>query len=65
MPGGKAGRSPAAGTLVEPRESLLDEALPPLADDLPRRIEARGDLVVAQPLGGVEGDLGAQDVPMR
>jgi hypothetical protein len=42
---------------------LLDiEALSPLAYDLPRRIQARGDDVVAQPLASQEDDLGSDHV---
>jgi hypothetical protein len=46
--GGKAGRTPAARRLVEAREAVVEEAMAPLADDLPRRIQARADLVVAE-----------------
>jgi hypothetical protein len=63
--GGKPRRSPAAGTFVKPREPFLEEAFAPLADDLARGVEPRGDLVVAQPLGGVEDDLRAKDVSIR
>jgi hypothetical protein len=37
----------------------------PFADDLPRRIEARGDEIVAQALGGQEDDLRADNVSIR
>ena len=37
----------------------------PLADDLPRRIQPRGDDIVAQALGREQDDLGADDVPIR
>jgi len=47
--GGKASRPPAARSLLQANEALLEEALAPLADDLPRRIEPKGNLVVAEP----------------
>src|SRR2546425_8504581 len=60
--GGKAGGPSTPGLFLQPRESLLEEALAPLRDDLARRVEASGDLVVGQSLRGVEDDLGAYDV---
>ena len=44
-PGGKAGRPPASRLLVEAGETF-EEALAPFADDLARRIQARGNDVV-------------------
>jgi hypothetical protein len=41
------------------------EALAPLADDLARRVQAGPDLVVAEPGGREEDDLGAKDVSIR
>src|SRR3972149_9158317 len=64
-PGGKAGWAPAAEPFFEPAQALIKEALPPLADNLARGIEPRRDLVVAQALGGVERDLGPDDVSIR
>jgi hypothetical protein len=63
--GGKAGRPTAPGLLVEPREAPEAEALAPLADDLPGRVEPRGDDIIAQALGGQEDDLGSDDIPIR
>jgi hypothetical protein len=55
--GGKAGRAPASWLLLEALESPFEEALPPLADDLPRCIETRCDLVIAEALCRQEDDL--------
>jgi len=37
------------------------EAFAPLGYHLPGRVEARGDFVVAQSLGGIQHDLGSHD----
>jgi hypothetical protein len=63
--GGKAGRSPDARPLFEADETFLEEPLAPLADDLPRGIEATTDLIVAEAVGGIKGNLGADDVSIR
>jgi len=63
--GGKAGWTPAARLLVEAREAVLEEAMAPLADDLPRRIQPRADLVIAEAGGGKEHDLGTDDITIR
>src|SRR5947208_519173 len=54
-----------ARTLLEAGEPLLVEALAPHRDDLAARVQARGDLVVAEPLGGQEHDLSADHIPIR
>jgi len=63
-PGGRPcrARPPLPGEFLRAGHSLLKEALAPLADDLARRIEALGDLVVAQSLCGKQHDLGSDDV---
>lgn len=50
--GGKAGRPPASRLLLKAGHAFFEEAVAPFADDLPRRIEARGDEIVAEALGG-------------
>ena len=64
-PGGKAGRAPAAWLFLKPREAVLEEAMTPLADDLPWGIEPCRDLVVAQAIRREEHDLGADDISIR
>jgi len=44
--GGKARRSPAAGVFVEAGQAFGEEALSPLAHDLPRRVETSGNDVI-------------------
>ena len=63
--GGKAGRTASPRALLEAGEALLEEALAPLADDLSGGVQPGGNLVVAEPFGGVEHDPGANDVPVR
>jgi hypothetical protein len=65
MLGGKAGGSPDTRSLFEADETFPEETLAPLADDLPRGIEASTDLIVAEAVGGVKGDLCANYVPIR
>jgi hypothetical protein len=63
--GGKAGCTPASRLLLKAGHSLFEETVTPLADDLARRIESRGDEIVAEPVGGQEHDLRADDVSIR
>lgn len=63
--GGKGGRAAAAWQLLEAREAFLKETLAPLADDLPGRIKAGGDDVIAEPKGREEDDLGSNDISIR
>jgi hypothetical protein len=63
--GGKAGRPATPGLFVEPREAPETEPLAPLADDLPGRIEAVRNDVIAEPRGSQEDNLGADDIPIR
>jgi hypothetical protein len=62
--GGKAGRAPATRPLFEAGKTLFEKPFPPFADDLTRRVEASGDLVVAEAGFGVENDLGPDDIPI-
>ncbi len=64
-PGGKAGCAPASWLFVQARQALVEEPLPPFADDLTLQTEARRDEVVSQAGGGQEDNLGANDVPIR
>jgi hypothetical protein len=41
---------------------LFEETLAPLADNLRGGVQALGDLLVLQPFGRVEDDLGPDDV---
>ena len=63
--GGKAGFPPASGLPLETREAGQSEALPPLADDLPRRIEASSDQVIGKAIRCHENDSGADNVTIR
>ena len=63
--GGKDARSALSWELFQTVKALLKEALTPLAHDLSGRIETFGDLVVAQPLGGIQDDPGADHIAIR
>lgn len=63
--GGKAGWTPAPWLLLEAGQTLLEEPLAPLADDLPRHVEACSNLVVRQSIGRVEDDLCTNYVSIR
>ena len=63
--GGKERWAPGAGALLQAPQTLSEEALAPLADHLARAIQAGCDLIVLESLGGVQHDLGADDVPIR
>jgi hypothetical protein len=63
--GGNAGWPPASWLLVEAREALLEEAVAPLADNLPWGIQTRRDDIVGQALGGQQDQLRTDDVAIR
>jgi hypothetical protein len=63
--GGKESRAASTLTLFEPGEALLKEALAPLADDLSRRVQPGGDLVVAELFRSVEHDSRPDDLSIR
>jgi hypothetical protein len=65
MLGGKAPRPAAPRSVIEPLEALLEKPLAPLADDLGRGIESCCDLLVLQASGGIEDDLGSNDITIR
>lgn len=60
--GGKLGGTPAARLFLQAGEALFEEAFAPFADDLARGVQPRGDGVIVEALGGVENDLGADDI---
>jgi hypothetical protein len=63
--GGKAGWPPAPGLLVQPREALRTNPLAPLADDLAGSIQAPGNDVIREALGGEQHDLRSNDIAIR
>src|SRR5437660_12374324 len=56
--GGESGLSPPARRLLEPRQSLLVEALAPFPDGVHPDLKAAGDLPVLEPLGRHQDDPG-------
>ena len=63
--GGKAGGAPASRLFVETGKTFAEEPLAPFADDLARGIQAGGNDVVRQSLGGQQDQLGTYDVTIR
>src|SRR5207245_11518298 len=63
--GGKEGWSPAPRLLVEARQTGQAEPFAPLADHLPRCVEARGDGIVGEALGWHKDDLGTNHAAVR
>jgi len=56
--GGKAGFTPAPRLSFQPGESRKGKPLPPLADDLARRVEPGRDEVIGQAFIGRKNDPG-------
>jgi hypothetical protein len=65
MLGGKPGWTPVPRSFLEAREPLLKEPLAPFADDLPRRVQALGNLIVIEALSCIKHDLGANNISIR
>jgi len=63
--GGKNGRAPASWFRLQTGQSLLEESLAPLADDLARDRKAGRNLVIALALSGQQNHLGAEDGIIR
>jgi hypothetical protein len=63
--GGEAGRTPAARSFLQTRESLLEEPLAPLADDLARGIEPGSNLLIGEAPCGVEHDSRTNYISIR
>src|SRR6187431_77747 len=63
--GGKSPGTSRAGSFVEARQSILEEALAPLADHLAARIEPSRNLVVVHAFGRHQDHLGANDFEIR
>jgi hypothetical protein len=59
------GRPPAAGLFLQTGQPRQGETLAPLADDLARGIETRGDDLMGEAGGGEEHDLGANYIALR
>ena len=63
--GGKRSRTARPRSLLEPRKSLVEEALAPLRHRLARDIQPLGDLRVRQTLAGQQDRLRPHDIPPR
>jgi hypothetical protein len=63
--GGKNGRPTGAGTLLQPRESLLEEPFAPLAHHRARQVEALANDRILEALGGEQHDLGPHNLSIR
>lgn len=54
--------APVPWPLLKPGESLFEESLAPLRDDLSAGIQARSNIIVADLLGSEEDDLGSNHI---
>ena len=63
--GGKSPGSTRASLFFQSRQSLLEKAFAPQADDFASRMQARSNFVVAQAVGGEEDHLGSDDLKIR
>src|SRR6476620_11644976 len=63
--GGKTRGPSSPRQIGQAGQALVVETFAPLGDDLPRCVQACGDLVVAQAVGGVEHDLGTHNFGIR
>src|SRR6266545_7757005 len=59
--GGKNGRAPGSGFILQTGQAFLKESFAPLADDLARDRKAGGNWVIGPTLRGQENYLAAQD----
>jgi hypothetical protein len=63
--GGKAARPAAPREFFQASQALLEKAFAPFADDLPRRVESRRDLVIGEPTGRVQYDPRPDNISIR
>jgi len=63
--GGKPGWTPVPGSFLKASKPLLEEPLAPFADDLARRVQALGNLIVIEALRRIEHDLGTNYISIR
>jgi len=63
--GGKTPGATRPGTFFKTRQTLIEEAFSPHADDFTSCIESGCDLIVAEALGGKENHLGAEYSKIR
>jgi hypothetical protein len=63
--GGKSPGATCAGSFLQTRQSLLEEALSPLADHLTTRVKPRGDLIVVDSGSRHEDHLGSLNFKIR
>ena len=63
--GGKGPRATGTGEFLKASQAALEEALAPQADDFAAGVEAAGDGVIAEVLGGEQDHPGASDLKVR
>jgi len=63
--GGKNAGSPVLGSFFQASQALLEEAFPPLRDDLARQVQLFADLLVLEAVRCQQRNLGAHDVTIR
>jgi hypothetical protein len=63
--GGKSRGPSGSRSLQEAGQALPVASFAPFGDDLARGVQTSGDLVVGQPLGGQQHDLGSYHIAVR
>jgi len=63
---GTEARLPASPrSLLQPFQAVLEEPFPPLTDDLEGGVEPLSNLLILHTLGGIEHNLGPDDINIR
>ena len=62
---GEIGGSSCPGQIGQSGQAFFEESFAPLRDHLTGGVQAGRDLIVAQPVGGVEHDPGSHDIAIR
>jgi hypothetical protein len=63
--GGKNGRAPVPGLVMESGKTLLEKTLAPFRDDLTRHLEALADFLVLKARRRKEDNLGPYNITIR
>jgi len=63
--GGKGGRTPVPGVVMEAGKALLEKSLAPFRNDLTRQFQAFANLMVPKTRCGKENNFGSDNITIR